>query len=256
MEQNQPLFSIITPTFNCAQKLDSTIQSIFSQDESLWDYWVIDGGSTDGTVNHLLQNESKLQWLSEPDKGIYDAMNKGVQRARGKFVYVLGAGDRLRPNILSTIAQELTKNRDISHPRPLLLYGDVIWGETGRRYDGHFSKLKLADTNICQQAIFYDSRIFTKLGNFDTQYSLCADYHFNFRCFADPSIRRRYIDIVVANYESPGASKAIDQRFYADRPELIRRHFGDHYSVAVTVIRKLQALKQNIGGLKRKLLSG
>ena len=89
----QPVFSIITITYNASRWLEQTILGVLSQSYPNIEYIVIDGGSTDGTVDIIKQYASGISyWVSEPDKGIYDAMNKGLQKATGDYVWFINAG--------------------------------------------------------------------------------------------------------------------------------------------------------------------
>lgn len=217
-----PLISIITPTINSGAKIGTTIASVLSQGKELYEFLVIDGGSTDGTLAQLRAQGSALRYLSEPDEGIYDAMNKGIQLTSGKFLYFLGAGDRLLPGVLEAVAVEMRKLLSRGqHSRPTLLYGNVDWAKYGRPYDGRFTRSKLLRRNICHQAIFYQRSVFEQLGFYNTKYRSLADWEFNIRCFSSPAIRKRYIPLSIAQYEGTGRSTTTpDPAFYADFPRL------------------------------------
>src|SRR3954471_12753159 len=118
-----PLISVISPTFNSGEKIAATVGSVLSQRQGLYELLVIDGGSTDDTLAYLRAQGPALRYLSEPDEGIYDAMNKGIRLASGEFLYFLGAGDRLLPGVLEAIAAEITKLRGQARTsRPTLIY--------------------------------------------------------------------------------------------------------------------------------------
>ena len=98
------LFSIITPTYNCIEKIKLTLDSVISQSFVELEYLIIDGLSNDGTGEFISKiKDQRVRILSEPDMGIYDAMNKGVRMARGKYLLFLGAGDCLCPDVLQEI---------------------------------------------------------------------------------------------------------------------------------------------------------
>jgi glycosyltransferase involved in cell wall biosynthesis len=217
-----PLFSIITPTYNCGPKLHSTLESVQLQDFKDFEYLIIDGNSRDGTKERLAGiGDSRVRSLSEPDKGIYDAMNKGVKLARGKYLLFLGAGDQLLPGVLRQISQYLPKE-DLA-----VLYGNVLWGgKVDEIYDGEFSKLKLCSKNICHQAIFYTRNVFNAVGDYDLEYPALADWVLNMKCFGNSRIKIRHVPIAVSTFELGGCSGNGDPGFDTDRNSLIWRHLG------------------------------
>ncbi|NDV55378.1 glycosyltransferase [Parabacteroides sp. 52] len=119
-----PVFSIITVTYNASQWLERTILSILSQSYPHIEYIVIDGNSTDGTVELIKQYASGISyWQSEPDKGLYDAMNKGLLRATGDYVWFINAGDTLyTADTLQEIVTSLKKKVSL----PDVMYGDTM----------------------------------------------------------------------------------------------------------------------------------
>src|SRR5436190_18216113 len=221
---NPPLISVITPTFNSGTKIAATIATVLSQEEGLYEFLVIDGGSTDGTLAHLRAQGPALRCLSEPDEGIYDAMNKGIRLSSGKFLYFLGAGDRLLPGVLEAVAAEISKLPCQGQTsRPTLLYGTVEFSGDSRPYDGRFNRFKLLGDNICHQAIFYQRSVFERLGFYNTKYRSLADWEFNIRCFNDRGIHKLYIPLRIANYDGGGKSAtAPDPVFYAELSRLSR----------------------------------
>lgn len=241
---NTPLISVITPTFNSGEKIIRTVDSVLSQEPGLYEYLVVDGGSTDGSLAHIQARGPALRWLSEPDGGIYDAMNKGVRLAAGRFLYFLGAGDRLRPGALRAVADMVPPAGALN-----LLYGDVHWPERGGTYGGPFNAYRLVRQNICHQAIFYERGIFDLLKGYDLRYKICADHALNVRCFGNPLVRTTHLDLVIADYEGGGISDNRDTPFFTDFPALAWRHLGPvaalkvryHHSAAFAWARWLTA---------------
>ncbi len=249
---NPPLISVITPTFNSGTKIAATIASVLSQEEGLYEFLVIDGGSTDGTLAHLRAQGPALRYLSEPDEGIYDAMNKGIRLSSGKFLYFLGAGDRLLPGVLEAVAAEIRKlPRQGQTSQPTLLYGNVDWSDYSRPYDGRFTRFKLLRRNICHQAIFYQRSVFERRGFYNTKYRSLADWEFNIRCFNDPDIRKRYIPLRIADYEAGGKSAATpDPAFHAELSRLTRQQYG----VGIAMLMRLEFLLSNLRAEQRRNL--
>ena len=192
----QPLISIVTVVLNGAQTLEKSMQSVFQQKFNDYEYIVIDGGSSDGTLEILQKYDRHITyWLSEPDKGVYDAMNKAIKIAQGEWIYFLGADDYLTCD-LGEIAEYLKDKQTI-------YYGDVYRPIINRRYDGPFSPYKLASRNICQQSIFYPESVWKKY-SFNLKYPVLADYELNMRCFADPDIKMQYMPVTIAVFHDKG----------------------------------------------------
>ncbi len=197
-----PLLSIIIVTFNAGKTLQRALNSIFQQSFEDFDIVVVDGNSSDDTLNILGKiGDSRLKWKSEPDEGIYDAMNKGIKKASGHWLYFLGADDQLKNDkVLGTIFEKGTyEDCDF-------LYGNVYSELLKRNYDGPFDEEKILFSNICHQAIFYKSSVFETVGLFDTRYLLFADWEMNIRCFENVDIRVKYKDVVIADYAGEGVS--------------------------------------------------
>jgi len=218
-----PFFSIIAPTYNSGLKLRSTIDSVLSQSFSDFECILIDGASTDSTIDIIrsYDKDFRIRFISEPDSGIYDAMNKGIELARGRFLYFLGAGDILRPNILAEI------ERVVPSSGMTFVYGNVFWRSKSVVYDGPFTSGKLRKRNICQQAIFYEEKIFRALGKFETEYICSSDWAFNMKCFGDRTIKKIHVEKLIADYEGGGVSDShIDHIFNSDYPWLVRNRLG------------------------------
>lgn len=222
--EQPPLVSVIIAVYNSGATLERAIQSVVSQTMPRVELILIDGGSTDGSLDLLKRYEHSIDyWLSEPDAGIYDALNKGISRATGEWLYFLGSDDVLVDD--NVFASVFSQPHDTG-----FLYGDVFYGDTGEIYGGAFSKRMLLKVNLCQQGIFYRAGLFTVLGAFDLTYPLVADWEFNMRAFARKDVKPVHIDVVIARYSLAGASsKMVDSAFARDRYALVMEHFGLSY---------------------------
>jgi len=199
----KPLLSIIVPTFNSGKTLKKCFDSVVSQSFREFEIIVIDGGSTDTTasiVKEYSERYSFLNFISEPDNGIYDAMNKGVSNSSGEWIYFLGSDDFLiNEFVLSgVLSSENMSGADF-------IYGSVIWGDTGLIYSGRFDRIKIAIGNICHQAIFYRRQLLTEVGLFNLRYKIFADYAVNLKIFRS-NARILYVNMVIAYYSRDGAS--------------------------------------------------
>jgi glycosyltransferase involved in cell wall biosynthesis len=212
-----PMFSIIVPTLNAAATLPTCLDSVICQSCSDFELVLVDGGSTDGTVDIANgcnpQLGTRLVMHSGPDQGVYDAMNLGVGMATGAWLLFLGADDALHePDTLARVAAFIGE-----HEPSDLVYGDVIIRSTWSRWGGAFDLDRLQfETNICHQAIFYRKELFAGIGPYNLCYPVWADWDFNIRCFSNPALVTRYMDIVVADYNDMTgvcASKGADKEF-------------------------------------------
>lgn len=227
-----PLISVIIPTLRSATLLPGALDSLAAQTCRDFEVVVCDGASDDGTADLAAAYSTGLPALridSRPDAGVYHAINRGVALARGEWVLVLGADDRL--HAADTLAQAATALR-VS--RAGLVHGDVrVMADrlgrvaAGGRYAGPMPLARLLRTNVCQQAIFYRRSLIERLGGFDTRYRLWADWAFNLRAaFAVPV---EWIDLVVADYAATGMSaRQNDPVLQAEWAELIRLEFEAH----------------------------
>lgn len=219
--RERPTFSIITGNFNSRAKLHRTFDSLVDQLSDA-EYIVVDGASTDESllVAQAMANVSagRVRLLSEPDKGVYDAMNKGIQLARGRYILFLGAGDELLPGSLGKVSKWLPEHDGA------MVYGDVQW--EGRTYDGKFTKRKLCERNICHQAIFYGRETFNRIGSYNLDYHAYADWELNLRCFGSRQIAVKYVPVTVSLFEPGGFSANGDSVFERRKCELIRSHLG------------------------------
>ena len=214
---HKPLLSIIIPTFNAASVLKDCLLSITDQQEKNVELIVIDGGSTDDTLSLLKEFEQHITfWVSEPDNGIYDAMNKGIAKATGRWLYFMGADDRLLPGFSEMTA--LLKDENT------LYYGDV--SATSEMLNVPFSKYRLAKYCMNHQTEFYPAVVFKKY-SYNMRYKIYADYALNLQCWGDDAIRKQYYPIKVVWYNLTGISSTLnDELFKKEKPELIRQSMG------------------------------
>jgi|GEM_PF-966716 len=214
------IFSIIIPTYNCSELLRDTLESIFSQDRNLFECIIVDGASKDNTINTILKYKKKypdnVRYISEPDKGVYDAMNKGIDLSEGEYLYFIGAGDTLIQDCLCKIRGNLKFELEF-------VYGNVYYQEVKKVKGYVMDKRDMMLGNICHQSIFYNKKIFRVLGKYNLKYKIFSDNEFNKKCFSNDLIKKRYFDILICNYLGNGLSS--NNREYA--------YENDYYSIVV-----------------------
>lgn len=209
--------SIIIPTFNSSRTLRRTLDSIFSQTFRDYEVLVMDGASSDDTVKIAESyGDSRIKVFSEPDKGIYDAMNKGVAKSKGEWLYFLGSDDWLLGNsVLKTVFE--TENIDGYD----VVYGDADCSKGFLRGRGEWVMNDL-DFNRCHQAIFYKRIFLVKVGGYDIRYRIVADYDLNLKWFLNDKYKHKYIDLIVAHFSDGGvSSNQYDDAFSKDFERIV-----------------------------------
>ena len=211
----KPLVSVVCVTYNAAKTLPCLIKSISDHKTRSVEFVVVDGCSTDGTVDILKENEDVIDfWISKPDNGIYDAMNRAVNYVKGKWVIFLGADDQLLDGFNKMIT--LLKDANTIYYGNLLFYGK----EFLKVYDDYY----LTKLNICHQAIFYPKAVFNQY-NYDLQYKVYADYHLNLRCWNDPRFNFVHADHFVSYFHEGGFSGITkDEVFESDKDMLFKKY--------------------------------
>lgn len=225
-----PTVSIITITYNAERFLERTIQSIIGQSETDYEYIVIDGKSTDGTMDIIKRYETHITtWISEPDGGLYDAMNKGLHRARGEYVWFMNAGDTLHDS--QTLANLLTA---IQKTPADVYYSDALFV----RNDGTSVGLRSQITPhvLPQNLTWRDMALGMKVCHqaFLARRSLAPDYPLNnlsadldweIRCLKAAK-QIQFLPFVLCNYLVGGLSVQHHRRSLTDRFRVLVTHFG------------------------------
>jgi len=253
---DQPLVSIITPSFNQAQYIEATINSVLTQDYPNIEYIIVDGGSQDGTVDIIKSRggvpppdgspkHGITSWVSEKDKGQTDAINKGFARAKGEILAWLNSDDTYEPGAISAAVKYLQE-----HPEVGMVYGDCNFiNETGRVI-GKFGSaqtdqrlLRQGYVHIPQQTMFFRADLWKHVGPLDPSFYFAMDYDLWTRLAAHTELK--YVPQTWANFRlhTSGKTIAADDRCW---PEMVRVHYrdgGSFFSVIVAkyYIRKLIA---------------
>lgn len=225
----QPVFSIITVTYNAAQWLERTILSVLRQSYPHIEYIIIDGDSTDGTVDIIKQYQGGLAyWTSEPDKGLYDAMNKGLMQATGDYVWFINAGDTLHTaNTIQEIVSSLKKK--VSLP-------DIIYGDT-QIVDAEGRSLGLRRLRPPKKLTWKSFRMGMLVSHqsfiarreiapfYDEEYKLTADFDWCIQCLK----KARYIrntNMILSDFLEAGLSSVQRKASLKERYRIMKKYYG------------------------------
>ncbi len=275
--------SIITVCYNAAATLEKTIQQVLAQTYAPLEYIVVDGASTDGTLDLLRCYSDRITTLiTEPDEGIYQAMNKGVARATGDWVYFANADDYLLDD--EVVADVMAYSQ--AHPDCDFIYGNHetrhLGNVAGRHYEPAPPEETLAElvylgNCFIQPASFFSADLFKVLGPFCERYKIAADYDWFVRLLAHPELMVHHIPRAIASYSQGGASSDIRALFAEvfeiqnqlpvyQQPEwrsrrmtVLQQEFTDKYArleerhrAVVARERRIQALEQRVQTLEAR----
>jgi len=226
-EFDSPLVSIVTPCLNAAAFLERTIESVLAQDYPKIEYIVMDGGSTDGTLDILRRYEDNLRWVSGPDLGTADAINRGFALSRGEIFTYLNADDEYLPGAVSAAVRAFHAD-----PEASVVYGDACWVDhAGCRIAPYpvrdFDRdLLTRECFICQPASFVRREAFENAGRMDSNLKLTFDYELWMRLARTYEFRR--MEGVLALSRMHPANKSLGQRreVFRETFRVMRRYYG------------------------------
>ena len=235
-----PTVSIITITYNAERFLERTIQSVVAQQATDYEYIVIDGASTDGTLAIVRNYEQHItHWISEPDAGLYDAMNKGLHRAQGKYVWFMNAGDELHdPQTLSRLLERIdTTGADVYYSDALFVRDDSD-RRFGSKIAGTPVGLRSAVTphTLPHNLTWHDMALGMKVCHqaFVAKRTIAPDYPINnlsadldweIRCLKAARLVE-FLPFVLCRYLVGGLSVQQHRRSLTDRFRVLVSHFG------------------------------
>jgi glycosyltransferase involved in cell wall biosynthesis len=230
----QPLVSILTPSYNQARFLEQTIQSVLSQDYPHMEYLIVDGGSTDGSLEIIQRYADRLAWwVSEPDQGQTDAINKGFAHARGEIYAWLNSDDTYLPGAISAAVSSLQ-----SHPQAALVYAGANLVDEAGHIIGHFparqtnlNMLLRGSVHIPQQAAFFRAKAWQLAAPLDPSFHFAMDYDLWVRLAKMAPLV--YTPGLWANFRLHGAGKSVimDDRCYPEMMRVYQRERGNRFSL-------------------------
>ncbi|MCI0519668.1 MAG: glycosyltransferase, partial [Chloroflexi bacterium] len=222
-----PIITVVTPSFNQARFLEATIQSVLAQDYPRLEYIVVDGGSTDGSLEIIQKYADRLAWwVSEPDRGQTQALNKGFARAQGEIFAWLNSDDTYLPGAVSEAVAYLQ-----AHPEAGMVYGDANLVDEQGAVIGRFPaaqtdypRLRRGYVHIPQQSAFFRGELWRRVGPLDESFYFAMDYDLWVRLAKVAPLH--YHSRLWGNFRlhSQGKSVAADDRCW---PEMLRVHYRE-----------------------------
>lgn len=199
----KPFFSIITVCLNEKTGIRRTCESIVGLAHEDYEWIVIDGASTDGTLEILAEFKDSITCMvSEPDLGIYDAMNKGIAKAQGEYLVFMNGGDCFAsPEVLTWVK---------TAPRTDLIYGDIFYDELARhlvKSPNRMNQNHLLKKSVPHQATFYHHSLFERFGNYDTSFRIAGDYDLYVRLLEVEHVSYHHINKPLAVFDLSGISR-------------------------------------------------
>ncbi len=239
--------SIIITTFNSEKYIPAIVNNIKAQTFNDYELVIIDNVSADNTIALIKEfaDNINVNIISEKDKGIYDAMNKGISNAKGEWLYFMGTDDCFADeDVLQNVYPFLKKENDV-------VYGDSIWMPENIKEEGEWGYPVFINRNINHQRIFYRKELFQQYGALNLKYKIASDHEMNIRFFCNSAIRKKYVPVTIATFHSGGfSSNKTDELFWEDWDEIVLKNFRPYLSKKIiygnlgTYIRYLTVKKQ------------
>lgn len=233
-------FSIIVVCLNAGNELRATLKSIITQSFTDFEVIVKDGGSTDGSLNTLPEDE-RIRIIREKDTGIYDAMNQAIEAAKGQYLFFLNCGDYLYDeNVLQKISAQIDSEiskaeTGVEKKRPIVIYGDILERISGSRVmsNPEIDEFACYRNVPCHQACFYD-REMIRMHPFNTNYRVRADYEQFLWCFFIARAKMIYLNEVISSYMGGGYSESKENR---KRSKMEHTEIVENYMPHLHVVR-------------------
>lgn len=218
---NKPFFSIVVVSLNAETTITHTINSVLSQSFDDYEIIVKDGLSKDNTVKNIPESD-KIKTYEQADKGIYDAMNQGIEYANGKFVCFLNCGDFFADNNVLGKIYEVAKENDEA-----VIYGNYLRKGVLFKQPSNISPFYLYRTPLCHQTMFISKKLFETNGLYDTQFKILADYEHTLKDYFSET-KFVYCDYPVCGYMGEGVSESKKGKIIKnkERKKIIKEYYS------------------------------
>jgi len=246
---DEPFLSIITINLNNVDGLKRTIDSVRLQDYQDYEFLVIDGASTDGSLA-MIEEQARLfsQRVSEPDSGIFNAMNKGIKLAKGRYLLFLNSGDAFNGQAaLSTFIENPEFGGDI-------VYGDYKFDQGEKVYADHLTPLYFVRTSLPHQSTLFHKKVFEQMGGYDESYRIVADRAFYVRCLLSGDFAFKHIKQALVHFDLKGVSNRPDHK--AKKLEEDQKMFKEFYGPFYEDYIQMLALERQLSATRTRTIPG
>lgn len=245
----KPFLSIITINYNNSIGLERTIQSIIPQTFKDFEYLVIDGNSTDDSLEVIQKNKTAIDFsISEPDTGIYNAMNKGIKASKGDYLLFLNSGDVFNG---ATALEDFIGQKGFGGD---IIYGDYQFENGEKIFPDQLSPLFFVRTSLPHQSTFFKREVFDKMGMYEEQYAIVSDRAFYIKCFLSNQFVFKHVPYSLSIYDLSGISNNPEhtEKQASENETMFQEHFGVFYDD----YKKMLLLQSQLNQTKRQTVSG
>ena len=231
----KPRISIITICYNSKTHIEECIQSVVNQSYPNKEYIIIDGGSTDGTLEVIEKYRKQIDYyISEPDKGISDAFNKGIKAATGDIIGILNSDDFMMPDALSKVACAYEDDVDVYRGYC------IVWNEKlnfkHKLYPNEHFKVPPFGAIICHESSFISKKRYSLVGGYNVGYKYAMDLDLFIRMYKDRNLKSKFIDVCVVTFRTGGASSSSAFKLEKERKKLILENGGSKTAATIFVL--------------------
>lgn len=230
--------SIVTPTFNSEKTIEDTIKSILAQDFREFEHIIIDNRSSDKTLEIIKKYEKaykgRLTIVSEKDKGLFDAMNKGVKKSSGDIIGILNSDDALKDKHVLTKIYNVFKEKKCD-----IVFGDLVFTENDLKKLNRVWKAKIGNIKLGwippHPTLYLSKKVYEKIGYFDLKYKRTSDLDFMYRVFSDKSFKIQYIPEILVLMRAGGESTDGLTGYYKNFKESLKIYRNHNVKCALLV---------------------
>lgn len=219
--------SIIIATYNSEKTIENSVKSVLNQDYKNIELIVVDGSSTDNTIN-ILKKFKNIICISEKDKGVYDAFNKGIKISQGNWLYFLGSDDVLYKNDVIT---KVFANKNLN--KVDIILGKILF-DSSRIHNSFFNWSLFFRNSTHHQSCFYKKSNFKNF-EYDSSFKISSDYELNLKMYLKKR-KALYVNDIIANVSTQGISGQVDFKGYLEFILILRRNVKHYYLLIIPVI--------------------